>query len=180
MQYFKGDADDLKMDGVHEPTISAITLQKDAFYEGAYETAPLGDMIFDTGRSPLSNAIARDVFRLAFKEIFEAFVDVGTFEAYITVFKKIFGDDVGIAFTVPAPGKLTITITATGVEESLFVAREIVDNAYELDPVVTSVDGDNIVFQTILGFQSQYELEQMLFEMVPGGIFTTITLTLGA
>lgn len=177
-QYFKGDATELKIDAVVEPTFSDIDLQLDAFLEGAYEAGPLGDVIFDTGRSPLSNAIPKDIFRLAFKEIFDAFVAVGTFEAYITVFKKIFGDDVVIEFTVPAAGKLGIEITAAGVELTEFIARYIENNQYVYDEVI-DWDGDNIVFQSIKGFTSQYELEQMLFEMVPAGVFTTISLTLG-
>lgn len=176
MQYFKGDADELKMDAVSEPIITDLSLQRSLFFAGAYETAPLGDLIFDNNLSPLANAIPRAIFRLAFKEIFEAFIDVGTVEAYITVFKKIFGDNVGLTFTVPAPGKLNVVILAQGFELNTFVARYIANNAYVFDEVVTW-DGDNIAFQTLQGLTSEYEVEQMLFEMVPAGIFTTITLT---
>lgn len=178
-QYYKGDATELKVDACVEPTFTSSELQIDEFLEGAYQAAPLGDVIFDTGRSPLSNAISRDIFRSAFKEIFDAFVAVGTFEAYITVFTKIFGDDVLIEFTVPAPGKLGIEITAAGVELSDFIARYIENNAYLFDEVV-DYDGDNIAFQSFKGFTSQYELEQMLYEMVPAGIWTNISLTLGS
>jgi hypothetical protein len=177
-QYFKGDETELKIDAVVEPILSDIEVQLDDFLEGADEAAPLGEVLWDTGRAPLSNAISREIFRLAFRQIFDAFVQVGTFEAYITVFKKIFGDDVVIAFTVPAPGKLGISITAEGVELTDFIARYILDNQYVYDEIIDD-EGDNIVFQSIKGFTSQYELEQMLFEMVPGGIFTTISLTLG-
>lgn len=177
-QYFKGDALEKKFYNSGEPISSQLSLDKDEFLDGAYEAAPLGDLIFDDDRSPLSNAIPKDIFRLAFPEIFEAFVNVGTFESYITVFEKIFGDDVGITFTVPGPGQLQILIEAEGIEFYDFVARRIVDNAYVFDEVIDD-EGDNLVFQTIKGFQSQYELEQMLFEMVPAGIYTEITLTLG-
>jgi hypothetical protein len=177
-QYFKGDATELKVDAVVEETTETIDMQLDAFYDDAYQAAPLGDVIFDTGRSPLSNAIARDIFRSAFKEIFDAFVQVGTFDAYLTVFEKIFGEDVEIEFVVPAAGKLNISITAAGVELTEFIARYIQDNQYVYDEIIDD-EGDNIVFQSIKGFTSQYELEQMLFEMVPAGIFTTISLTLG-
>jgi hypothetical protein len=177
MQYFKGDALEQKFDDAGEPIMSELLLQKDLFFAGAYECAPLGELLFDNDRSPLSNAIPREIFRLAFKEIFDAFVEVGTFESYITVFQKIFGEDVGIVFTVPDPGKLNIDITATNVELSEFIARYIEDNTYIFDEVIDD-EGDNIVFQSIQGFESQAELEQMLFEMVPAGIYTEITLTL--
>ncbi len=179
MQYFKGDATEKKYDAAGEPILSAYSGQKDLFFDGAYQAGPLGDLIFDNLRSPLSNAIPRDTFRLAFKEIFEAFVKVGTFEAYLTVFKKIFGDDVEVEFVIPAPGHLQINIEAETVLLCDFLSRYIVDDAYLFDEVIDDPDGDNIAFQSFNGFTSQYDLEQMLFEMVPGGIFTEISLTLG-
>lgn len=178
MEFFKGDAEELKFYNSAAPLLDNLSLQKDLFYEGAYSAAPLGDVIYDTGRSPLSNAIAKSVFRTSFKEIFDAFVLVGTAESYITVFKKIFGDDVVVDFTVPAPGKLGIEITATGLELEAFNERRVVDNEYIYDEML-DLEGDGLFFQTVIGFESQYELEQMLNEMVPDGIFTTISLTTG-
>ncbi len=175
-QYFKGDETELKFDAAGEPILSALQLQKNNFLAGAYSTGPLGDMIFDEMRSPLANAIRKAVFRIAFNEIFEAFINVGTFEAYITVFQKIFGPTVDVEFTVPGPGQLNIDIVAEGLEISPMVARRIESGNYVFYPVVDDV-GDNICFQTVLGFTTQYELEQMLFEMVPAGIYTEISLT---
>jgi hypothetical protein len=177
-QKFKGDALELKYEALFTDTLEALSMQLDAFFEDAYNSMPFGDLIFDDLRSPLSNAIAKDIFRESFGEIVDAFVEGGTFESYITVFKKIFGDTVDIEFTVPDPGQLQISIIADGVEESLFISRYIQSNDYVFDQVIDDED-DNIVFQSIKGFQSQYELEQMLFEMVPGGIYTEITLELG-
>jgi len=178
MEYFKGDATEQKFYNAGKPAFDAIDTQQAAFLSGAFSTAPLGELIFDSGRSPLANAINRDIFRLSFKEIFDSFVYAGAAESYLTVFRKIFGNDVEVTFTVPAPGKLTIDIVAEGVELTNFVGRYIEDNQYLFDEMITQ-DGDNIAFQTIKGFESQYELEQMLFEMVPAGIFTDINLTLG-
>ncbi len=178
-QYFKGDDDELKVYNSAAPILTALSTNKDDFYAGAFGTAPLGDLLYDTGRSPLSNAITRDIFRLAYQEIFNAFLVAGSFESYLTVFRKIFGTGVGVVFTVPAAGKLTIAISATGVDESPFVTRYISNNQYIWDYMVDHL-GNQIVLQTVTGFQSQYELERMLYEMVPAGIFTTITLTLGS
>lgn len=176
-QKFKGDALELKFEAAGKPTIDTIDLQKETFFDEAYDCAVLGDMIHDNDLSPLINAIKKEIFRDTFQALFESFRSAGTFESYISVFKKIFGDSVTITFTIPAAGKLTIAIIAEGIEESPFVAQEIVDNTYEFNNVVDDED-DNIVFQTIKGFQTEYELRQMLFEMVPDGIWTTITLTL--
>lgn len=178
MQYFKGDATEIKFDESGKAICEQLSDQKDQFEEGAYNCSPLGDLIFETKRSPLSNAIKKEIFRDAFSEIFSAFVNVGTFEAYIIVFKKIFGDDVDVQFTVPDPGQLNIDINASGIELSDFVSRYIEDNSYLFDEIIDD-EGDNLAFQTIKGFETQYELEQMLFEMVPAGIFTQISLTVG-
>jgi hypothetical protein len=177
-QFFKGDPIELKMAEVASGLLEAKSLALTEFFEGCYSTRPFGAMIYDEGRSPLSNAIVRQIFIETFSEIFEAFRFAGSFESYLLVFRKIFGEDVGVTFTVPAPGKLGIAIAAEGIEFSKFVARKIVNNAYVFEEIVDE-EGDNIVFQNIKGFQSQYELEQMLFEMVPGGIYTEITLSLG-
>lgn len=176
-QKFKGDDLELQMEAVGQPIMDSVEFQLDAFFDGAYEAMPLGDVIYESGRSPLANAIDQEIFRQSFPEIYDAFTVAGTFESYITVFKKIFGDTVEIDFTVPAPGKLNIDIVADEVELSNFISRTIFENLYVYDNIVTQ-DGDQIVFQSIKGFKTQYELEQMLHEMVPAGIFTNISLSL--
>lgn len=178
-QLFKGDDDELKYYNAGKPAFDQTSFQLDQFNAGAYAAAPLGDLIYEGNRSPLTTAIAQDIFRTCFQQIFAAFAVPGTFESYLTVFRAVFGDDVQVVFTVSGPGLLTIAITATGLDISQFVARTIVGDAYTFDDVVTEVP-DNIVFQTVKGFQSQYDLEQMLFEMVPASISTTITLDISS
>lgn len=178
MQYFKGDDVEKKFVGSVGPLMDILSASKTDFFNNAYTCALLGDLMFAAKSAPLANAIAPSIFRIAFSEIFDAFIVAGSFESYLTVFRKIFGEDVEIDFEIPSPGRLNIDIVATGVEESPFVARYIEDNEYYFDQVVDDV-GDKIVFQTIKGFTTQYELEQMLFEMVPGGVFTDIDLELG-
>lgn len=180
MQYFKGDAKELMMIGAGLPAMTTVGASLDDFFEDAYETVPLGEMLFDNNFAPLANAIRRDIFARSFKQIFEAFQNSGTFEAYLIVFRKIFGEDVEVTFEVPDPGKLNIAILSTNTEESVFVARQVVSNAFEYNPVITQDGIDTLVFSSILGFTSEYELQTMLFEMVPAGIFTNITLTIGA
>ncbi len=188
MQYFKGDDLEIQMDAVAQEICDLISLQKDLFFEDAYNCASLGDLIYENNWSPLANAIDQTIYRSSFPEIFEAFIAGGSFESYLTVFRKIFGDNVTVLFNAdnlttpdspPGPGKLNIEITAAGNELSDFLARRIVSEAYVYDEVVDH-DGANIVFQTVKGFQTQYELDQMLFEMVPAGIFTQITFSTGA
>lgn len=178
MQNFKGDADELKFRAVHEAVGGDLSMQKELFFADAFNCFELGSLLYDTDRAPLANAISRDIFRESFQTIFNQFLQAGSAESYLVIFRKIFGDDVGVTFTIPAPGKLQIAIEAVGVEESLFGIRTIISNQYVIDELIDD-ETDNIVFQTIKGFQSQYELEQMLYEMVPDGIFTEISLSLG-
>ncbi len=179
MQFFKGDDVEQKVYSVGQPIMDILSSQKDAFYAGALTCASLGEIIYQDSRSPLSNAIDEDVFIQSFYIVFDAFVSGGSFESYLTVFRNIFGDDVAVTFTVPGPGQLNIDIEATGVELTDFIARTLSGFTYTYDEVVTR-DLDNISFRTVKGFITQYELEQMLFEMVPAGIYTEITLNVGA
>ena len=178
-QYFKGDALEIKFEDAFKGIVDLLGVQINAFETGAYAASPLGDILYDDNLSPLARAIARDIYRDSFKEIFESFEVAGSFESYLTVFNKIFGDEVEVVFTIPAPGKLEIDITADEVILSDLISRYVQNDQYTFDEIV-DYDGDNIATQTIKGFQSQYELEQMLYEMVPDGIWTQITLTLGS
>jgi hypothetical protein len=178
-QYFKGDETELKYFNSGKPIADTLSAQKTTFFDEAYSCFVLGELLYDNNLSPLANAIPRAIFRESFASIYAAFVQAGTFESYLTVFRQIFGDSVVVDFTVPAAGKLNIDITAAGVVYKNFVARSIVNNAYVYSQMVDD-DGDNLVFQGVKGFETEYELEQMLNEMVPAGIYTEITLTLGA
>jgi hypothetical protein len=178
-QYFKGDATEVKFYNTYLPIANVLSADKSTFFEEAYNCFKLGELLYDNDLAPLANAIPRAIFRESFAVLFDAFVVAGTFESYLTVFRQIFGEDVDVVFTVPGPGQLNIDITATGIEYNNFVARSIVAEEYVYDNVVDDV-GDQIVFQGVKGFESQYELEQMLYELVPTGVYTEITLTLGA
>jgi len=177
-QFFKGDDTERKYYESARFIAQLLSTQKSEFFEQAYGCFVLGELLYDNDYAPLSNAIPREIFRESFETIFNSFLVAGTFEAYLTVFKNIFGDDVDVTFTVPAPGKLQIDIVATGLAIYGMTVREIVDDNYEYFTLVDDV-GDRIVLQAVKGFESQYELEQMLFEMVPAGIYTEISLTVG-
>ncbi len=179
MQKFKNDAIENKFINAGSPIFDQLSMAKDDFFEGCYDCGPLGDLLHDIKRSPLANAVKLEVFRNFYNTIYEAFRYSGSFESYLNVFAKIFGDSVEVTFTVPAPGKLNVDIAADELELFNFVARHIANNQYFFDNVVYYDDDgqDNIIFQTIKGFHTEYELRQMLFEMVPAGIFTQITLT---
>ncbi len=176
-KFFKGDALEIQMYESANPIVTTVENYINEFYEDVYGSVPMGEFLYDEERVPLTNAIKRDVFIRSFKQIFEAWQFSGSFQSYMTVFEKIFGEDVEVEFTVPAAGKLEIDITATGIQEIQFQARVIEDNAFVYYDMIDD-EGDFIVFTTVLGFETQQELETMLFTMVPAGIFTTVTLTI--
>lgn len=178
MQYYKGDELEKKVDEVFAGTTDGQSAQLDLFFADVYNCQAFGDIINDNDLSPLANAIKKEIFRETFNEIFNAFIEVGTGEAYLTVFRKVFGEEVTVNFTVPAPGKLEIEILADGIVLNDMLAAQIINNDYVYTEI-TDHEGTNIALQTVKGFQSQYELEKMLFEMVVGGVYTTISLTLG-
>lgn len=149
----------------------------DEFYEDCFEANPLGEVIWNLKASPLANAIDLPIFRRSFNEIFQTFNFAGTFESYISIFKKIFGETTEVTFTVPGPGELDISIEAPGLELFDWASRIIEDDAYVNYTMVDEV-GDIIGLQTILGFTTEAELQLMLRELVPAGLYVTITLDL--
>lgn len=179
MQFFKGDDKELQYYEAAKNLMDSLSIGRNEFFNGAYSCFSLGDVIWTSRRSPLANAIPQAIFREAFPEIFETFLEAGSFEGYLSVFRRIFGEGVEVNFTVPAPGKLNIDIAAQGVVLYDLTARSIEDNAYIFDEIIDYED-DNIAVSSIKGMESEYEVEQMLFELVPDGIFTNITLTIGS
>jgi len=173
MQYFKGDQVEVKFFQAFNNAMNDIALGKDQLFEDCYNAYPLGDAIHNTQSAPLTNAISRNVFREAFSELFQAFIEVGTAEAYLTVFRKIFGESVVVDFTIVDPAVLNIDIVASAVELSDFISRQIINEEYVFSEIVDG-EGDNIAFQGVKGLTSQQELESMLFEMVPQGIVASI------
>jgi hypothetical protein len=179
MQRFNAnDEKETKIIAAGEPAFDATDLALDEFFDDCFEAMPLGDVIWNLKASPLANAIDLPIFRRSFNEIFQTFGFAGTFESYIDIFKKIFGDTTEVTFTVPDPGHLEILIEAPGLELFEWASRIIENNEY-VNYTMVDEEGDSFGFQTILGFTTQYELELMLRELVPAGQYVEITLNLG-
>src|SRR5688572_876769 len=136
MQFFKGDEKELKYYEAARPLLQNLESERDSFYDNAFTNFALGDVIWDSGRSPLSRSIARDIFRESFPELFELFLEAGSVEGYISIFKKIFGDTVSVLFAIPSPGKLEIDIVASGVVLKDLIARYIVGDDYFFDELI--------------------------------------------
>lgn len=177
MQYFKGDDIEKKYVESGKQVMDLQSAQKDAFFSDAYNCQELGQILYDSGRAPLANAIPEQIFRETFAEVFNSFQMAGSFESYLSIFRKIFGEQVDVTFTIADYGHLQIDIESSGNENFPAIVRQIESNEYVLYNLIDDED-DNIVFTGVKGFESQYDLEQMLKEFVPAGIFSEITLTI--
>jgi hypothetical protein len=172
------DLKEKKVNDAFLALLDVVSTETDAFYAGAYESFPLGDVLYDLDRSPMAGVIDKDTFRKSFFALHNIFTRPGTFEFYMDVFRAVWGQDVDVTFTVPAAGKLEIEIDALSAQLDDFIAREIVDNQYVYDEVIETDSGDNIAFQGNQGLKTQDQAEKLIFELYPAGVYTTITLTI--
>lgn len=176
-EYFKEtDEKELKVDAAFSPLLELLSSDRSTMYDEVFEAYPLGDVFVALNNSPLARAIPPAAFRKAFFAIHELFTRPGTFEFYLSVFRAIFGEDVEVEFVVPAPGKLEINITSLNELLETFSARSIVDNTYIYDDVIDH-SGNFIAFQGTQGIKTQQEIDVLMKELQPAGIFVTTELT---
>lgn len=176
IQYFKRNDDlEKKVAEVFDPILTSLALERNDFYDESYVAQPLGEVLKNLKRDPMVGVISDEVYVTSFSAIHELFTRPGTFEFYLQLFRKIWGDSVDVTFTVPSPGVLNIDIEAVEAISYRFIARRIVDNAYIYEPVIDDV-GDNIVFQGTIGLKTQAEVDLLMKEISPANIFTTATL----
>lgn len=158
--------------------LGELEADKDAFYENAYDIYGLGEILYDLKRDPLSDVIARDIYRQSYPAIHELFTRPGTFEFYISVLRRVFSENTEIEFDVPAPGHLVIEINALNIEQYNLVAREIVDGSYVYHPLVTSDFNEPIMAQVSTGIKTQSEIDGLMVEISSYGVYTTISLVI--
>lgn len=178
MQKFK-ENDDLEQKVINAflPLMNELFLDRTAFFNGAYVARPLGGVLYDLNRAPLANNIQRDYFITSFFAIFQLFTRPSTFEFYLDVFRAIFGSSVDITFTVVGPAHLQINIEVLEAALDNLVARRIEGGAYVYYDLITA-DGDEIMAQTQQGPKSQSEIDALMKEITPQGIFVETTLVI--
>lgn len=180
LEYFKpNDEKEQRVVDCALPSLQVIESALDEFLDGAFEAAPLGQVLWDLDKAPLTTSISREAFAASFFEIFKYFTKPGTFEYYLDVFRAIWGDSVEVEFVVPAAGKLEINIDALDAQAFNFAFRRITDNEYFYDDFITVPDSDEVMAQGTQGLKTQEEAEKFIIELYPAGIYLTITLTIG-
>lgn len=178
MQFFKEtDDDEKKFYQITAPTMDILEAQHNAFFDEAYYCHLLGEVLYDTGAATFWAAMSRDIFKTSFFAIFESFVFGGSLESYMTVFRAIFGPDVAVVFDVPNPGHLTINIEALNISEEPITARRIIDNTYHYEDLLDS-DGEPIMAQVTRGIKTQQDMDILMPELTPAGIFVETTLVI--
>lgn len=176
MQPFKrSDQKEEMMRDAALPLLQLLGGEFDNFYNGAYTCYKLGDVFVNLNCSPLADVIPPSSFRACFFAIHEMFTRPGTFEFYLDVFRALFGETVDVEFVVPSPGKLEINIASLQYLTEDFLARSIVDNIYEYDEVIDH-NGDNLVFQGSIGISTPEEVNAMVREIHPIGVYVEANL----
>jgi hypothetical protein len=175
-QLFKGDTTEQKFLAAGQPAFDLISVAQDAFLASGKTASDFLLMLYDEGRVPFVDRVPRDAFVAFFREAVERFPSTGTFEAYLFILKSVFGEDTEVLFDVPSAGKLEMVINAGTALPFDLVVTQWNGFAFEDFTLVTE-DGDTITVTTLSGIDSQGELEALLAELIPAGIWPDITLT---
>lgn len=177
LQRFKeNDETESKVIAVAMPTLNALGGERDDFFNGATTAFGLGEVLYDLDRDPMSGVISRDVFVKSFPAIHQLFTRPGTFEFYLEVFRSIWGNSVEIEFDVPSPGVLTINAVVLELDQFNLAAREIFNDLYEFNEIIDH-ENDNIVIRDTIGIKTASEIDALMNELAPEGIFVVTTLT---
>lgn len=175
-QYFKGNADEIKIDTCGKDILDIQGLSLDQFFEGAFDSAAFLLMLYDEGRMPFSDRIPREAFVDFLIECIANANFIGSYESYLFLVTRIFGAGSTVFFEETAPGVLTMTISSESTLRSTFVVREFnAEGGYDFFDIVTSF-GETLEFVGFPGIESESELNQLLAEFIPAGIYPDITL----
>ncbi len=177
LQAFKGnDTLEARVTAALIDMLEVVDGVRDQFFDNAYTAQPLGDVLAATGE-PIASAIPLEVFRASFPEIHQLYTRPGTFEFYLELFRKIWGESVTVEFTVSAPGKLKIEIDALSIQLNLALARVIEENVY-VNYEIVDEDGDNLIFQGTQGLQTLRQAQSIINELCPAGIWREVVLSI--
>lgn len=175
-EYFKGDADEIKMDTSGSGPIDTIALALDQFFDEAFECSEFLLMLYDEGRMPFSDRVPREAFVNFLVQCIANANFIGTYESYLFLVNGIFGQGSSIFFEETDPGVVTMTISSEATTRFGFIVREISSGGdYEYFDIVTS-NNETLEFVGFPGIDSEAELKRLLAEFIPAGIYADITL----
>ena len=173
VQYFKGDETELKFYNSAAPLMDATSADLSAFSEDAYLAADFLLMLYDAGRFPFSDRVPRAAFVSFIKGCISNSNFIGTYESYIFLVKSIFGADSEVFFEETDPGVLNMTVSTTSSVAFDFV---VLDGS-TITTLLTA-EGETLSLFGIAGIENEAELNALLAEFVPAGIYPNIELVL--
>ena len=171
-QYFKGDNLEMNMAGAAYEVLGRLREEMRAWFDGAYSSAGLGEILYDNHLVPLTRAVARDIFIKNYGSILKKWEYVGSFESYLYVFTQIFGPDTAISFNKLAPGALEINITTKQTQLFGWLA------SLNSDDYVSDHEGNHLNLRQVVGIGDFYEVQSVLDSLNPAGIFLRVNFTL--
>lgn len=169
-QLFRKEKDDTSNYNIWQACNEYTLAQMKLFFDNAYGSKGLGEILYDGNYIELVKAIKRSIFLASYGAIIASFKKTGTYESLITIIKAIFGADAGITFTVDSPGVLGIDIAQHSSDVLNWVTR---DN----QSIVTRND-DNLIFQVFINQVYIDEVINLFNQFLrPAGIVYLINIT---
>lgn len=124
------------------------------YYNLAYESQALGQIIFDNQLADIAKVISRDLFIKTYWQIFQEQTKNGTLDAHLYILYAIFGGEATIVVENPAPLHTIFHIATNSIALSQWTTTSG-------DNMVTT-SGDFLKFRTILQDLSNAELASLL------------------
>jgi len=164
------DNRDQKFNAIFDDLETGINADLNTFFQQAYASYRLGEIIWDNKLDPIAPVLSRDVYRTSFNAIHNLFTRPATYEFFLDVFRAMWGADVDVVFTIVKPGQLKIEIFGSTPAYNEILYREIVGPSYIYDEIITE-DGDSITAQESSGPQTVDELLMIMSELGANGIY---------
>lgn len=164
------DPRDQKFNEIFDDLETGINADLDTFFNQAYASYLLGDILWDNKLDPIAPVLSREVYRTSFNAIHNLFTKPATFEFFLDVFRSMWGADVDVIFTIIKPGQLKIEIFGSTPEYNEIMYREIVGSSYVYDDIITD-EGDSLTAQESSGPQTIEELLMIMSELGANGIY---------
>lgn len=124
------------------------------YYNFAYESSILGQIVFDNQLADIAKVISRDLFIKTYWQIFREQTKNGTIDAHLYILYAIFGGDATIVVENPNPLHTIFHIATNSIELNQWTTTDG-------DNMITT-DGDYLKFRSVLQELSNAELAALL------------------
>lgn len=169
MQFVDKGEDELKFYEVFSAMLEKTKVDIQAYYETAYQSKTLGNILYDEKLMPIYKILPKKAFLRAYQEILEGEKTLGSVGAYLKILYALFGGSAEIIISKENP--LHIKIKVTAEPQELFKWKVRHQQKY-----VTTKDGKIIIFKRLLGGLTNRELQQILKATTKAGTFVEFSL----